>query len=360
MIQTLWTEHLQPLWNQLTRLFASVTNLVLSWWNNVLSPFLNWLTTVFGPLFVALFTGAGTTVTNVAGVIADAVNTALQLLQGLVGFLTNVFAGDWDAAWQCIGDSVKQMGTGIRTTLRGVVNSIIGLVNGMLGAVVEAINAVGRAMNTLSFDVPDWVPVFGGNHIGFQFGTLTAPQIPYLAHGRRHPSAHAGHDGRVSRCGLRPGDRSAPVGHRPGGVRRQRRRGGRGAHRGGTDHRRHPGKRRGDRHRRRGHRPGGAPLQQPAGNHHGRCCPLIRAYSTQYTIDGQPMPEPDEEAELSFSDLDASDSGRTEDGVMHRIVVREKVATFGFFLRGAGPGGTTPAGKPDGRQGGVCLRVRGQ
>lgn len=57
---------------------------------------------------------------------------------------------------------------------------------------------------------------------------------------------------------------------------------------------------------------------------------MIRAKSTRYTIDGQPMPEPDEEAEMSFSDLDSSDSGRTEDGVMHRIVVREKVATFGF------------------------------
>ena len=57
---------------------------------------------------------------------------------------------------------------------------------------------------------------------------------------------------------------------------------------------------------------------------------MIRSYSTRYTIDGRPMLEPDEEAELSFSDLDASDSGRTEDGVMHRIVVREKVATFGF------------------------------
>ena len=57
---------------------------------------------------------------------------------------------------------------------------------------------------------------------------------------------------------------------------------------------------------------------------------MIRSYSTQYTIDGSPLLEPDEEAELSFTDLDASDSGRTEDGVMHRIVVREKVATFGF------------------------------
>lgn len=57
---------------------------------------------------------------------------------------------------------------------------------------------------------------------------------------------------------------------------------------------------------------------------------MIRAYSTMYTIDGSPMLEPDEEVSLSFSDLDASDSGRTEDGVMHRVVVREKVATFGF------------------------------
>lgn len=57
---------------------------------------------------------------------------------------------------------------------------------------------------------------------------------------------------------------------------------------------------------------------------------MIRAYSTQYTIDGQPLLEPDAGAELSFADLDAGDSGRTEDGVMHRIVVREKVATFGF------------------------------
>ena len=57
---------------------------------------------------------------------------------------------------------------------------------------------------------------------------------------------------------------------------------------------------------------------------------MIRSYSTLYTIDGSPLLEPDEQAELSFTDLDASDSGRTEDGVMHRIVVREKVATFGF------------------------------
>lgn len=49
-----------------------------------------------------------------------------------------------------------------------------------------------------------------------------------------------------------------------------------------------------------------------------------------YQIDGQPMLVPDAEPEFSFSDLDAADSGRDESGVMHRIVVREKVGTWGF------------------------------
>ena len=49
-----------------------------------------------------------------------------------------------------------------------------------------------------------------------------------------------------------------------------------------------------------------------------------------YQIDGQPMLAPDAEAAFSFSDLDASDSGRTEDGVMHRLMVRPGVGTWGF------------------------------
>lgn len=57
---------------------------------------------------------------------------------------------------------------------------------------------------------------------------------------------------------------------------------------------------------------------------------MVRTYSTLYTIDGAPMLEPDQEVSVSKNDLDASDSGRDESGVMHRIVVREKVLTFGF------------------------------
>ena len=56
----------------------------------------------------------------------------------------------------------------------------------------------------------------------------------------------------------------------------------------------------------------------------------MRAMTELYQIDGRPMPVPDADPDLSFTDLDASDSGGDESGVMHRIVVREKVGSWGF------------------------------
>ena len=53
-------------------------------------------------------------------------------------------------------------------------------------------------------------------------------------------------------------------------------------------------------------------------------------YCEEFRVDGVPMPAPDQDVELQFSDLDASDAGRDESGVMHRIVVRYKVGTWSF------------------------------
>lgn len=57
---------------------------------------------------------------------------------------------------------------------------------------------------------------------------------------------------------------------------------------------------------------------------------MLRKNSTIYTVDGSPLLEPDEDVEITLTDLDAGDSGRDESGVMCRIVVRENMRTFGF------------------------------
>lgn len=57
---------------------------------------------------------------------------------------------------------------------------------------------------------------------------------------------------------------------------------------------------------------------------------MARAKTELFQIDGQPMFAPDADVGFSFEDLDASDSGRDESGVMHRIVVRYKLGIWSF------------------------------
>lgn len=56
----------------------------------------------------------------------------------------------------------------------------------------------------------------------------------------------------------------------------------------------------------------------------------MRATTDLFTINGKPMLVPDEEVAVNYEDLDTSDSGRDESGVMHRVVVRYKVASWKF------------------------------
>ena len=56
----------------------------------------------------------------------------------------------------------------------------------------------------------------------------------------------------------------------------------------------------------------------------------MRAYSTDFFVNGKPLLVPDEEVQHNYEDLDDSSSGRDESGVMHRVVVRYKVGSWSF------------------------------
>ena len=94
----------------------------------------------------------------------------------------------WDAFWTGLSDRVGDIWNGIVNTVKGAVNSLIGFINGMISAVVGGLNSAIDALNSLSVDIPDWVPVVGGNRLGFSIGHVTAPQIPYLAQGAIIPA----------------------------------------------------------------------------------------------------------------------------------------------------------------------------
>ena len=131
ILSTLWCSHLKPLWDDILLLVASVANCLLDLWNNLLAPVAKWIIATFGPAFAEVFNA-----------IADAIDLAVVVLRGLADFLSAVFRGNWDAAWQAIGNTVNTVWDKMTNAIKTAVNGIIGFINRMISAVVTGINAV--------------------------------------------------------------------------------------------------------------------------------------------------------------------------------------------------------------------------
>lgn len=56
----------------------------------------------------------------------------------------------------------------------------------------------------------------------------------------------------------------------------------------------------------------------------------MRSETYLFTVNGKPMLAPDDSVSVSYSDIDAADAGRDLQGVLHRSVVRYKVAAWEF------------------------------
>lgn len=95
------------------------------------------------------------------------IQSVIGILTNLIEFVTNVFSGNWSAAWQNI---VNIFGNAF--------GMIVNLAKVPINAVISAINWVLSKINSISVTIPDWVPGVGGKTLGFNI-----PTIPALAAG---------------------------------------------------------------------------------------------------------------------------------------------------------------------------------
>lgn len=168
----LWEQTLQPLWNNYVGMIADIMQFLLTLWNNVLAPLINWIVQTFGPFFEKIFENIANIVKRVVQNIGDSINNAITIFRDLLQFFTTVFQGDWEGAWQAIQNIVVHVWEGIKNSIRNTVNGIIDIVNGMISGVCEGINAVLRAVSSVAGKL--------GIDISPQ---VSAPQIPHLAQG---------------------------------------------------------------------------------------------------------------------------------------------------------------------------------
>jgi len=106
-----------------------------------------------------------------------------NIFDNIIGFIKNVFTGNWDSAWENVKNIFGSVFDSLITIVKTPINIIINIINGLIGGIASGINAVIGAVNKINFKVPDWVPVFGGNSIGFNLQRFVPWQIPHLASG---------------------------------------------------------------------------------------------------------------------------------------------------------------------------------
>ena len=135
-------------------------------WNDTLLPFSQWLLQKLAPVFNVIWEY----VKNAFEGIGLVIQGALEIFSGVIDFINNVFAGNWGKAWE-----------GIKEVFKGIFDSLKGIAKAPLNFIIDIVNKCIDGINKINFNIPDWVPVLGGEHVG-----LDIPHIPALATGSQY------------------------------------------------------------------------------------------------------------------------------------------------------------------------------
>lgn len=145
----------------LLQIVQAILPVLLQLFNSIM-PIIKVLADTFLPIITTLLK-ALTPILNVlaelfGGVLGDAINsvtTALQplfdILNGLISFITNIFKGNWEDAWNAIVDVFKGIFNLIPTAIEGMINGAIWVINKL----IDGINFIGGWLGVDIDHIPD-------------------------------------------------------------------------------------------------------------------------------------------------------------------------------------------------------------
>lgn len=197
---------LQPVVNKAIDVLGKLALAFSELWDNCIAPFVAWLIDFMGPQVSFVFDSISEVFLIVATAITEQVGNLLSAFDGFIDFITGVFSGDWDKAWNgikaifkaitdsfesLIKDPINKGLDWIKTTFtngwelacNGLKNTWGKMWDGLKDGAFKGINWIIDKMNKfidginrkLSFTLPD---IMGGATIGFDI-----PHIPRLARG---------------------------------------------------------------------------------------------------------------------------------------------------------------------------------
>ena len=161
-------------WDKIQPIIQKIGQRFVEFWNTVqpqLQPFIDlckeigsYLKDTLLEVFKIVWQAAGEAIVAWFNQVSEVIDNVLGIFEGIITFLTGVFQGDWEKAWNGIVQAVGSIFGTLEALVKTPINAVINLVNKAIGAI-----------NNISVTLPD---VVGGGHIGFNI-----PTIPTLAKG---------------------------------------------------------------------------------------------------------------------------------------------------------------------------------
>lgn len=159
----------EGLFSAAPKIWGAITSIFSKAWDFIKGVFSN-----SGEFFFNIFKGAFDGIKNawngITGFFSGIWDGICRVFEGVAQWFSDVFASAVDfikLAWEGVTDFFQKLWEGIWNVIKTPINWII-----------DGINYIIDGLNLLSVDIPDWVPLVGGQHWGFDID-----HIPELARG---------------------------------------------------------------------------------------------------------------------------------------------------------------------------------
>ncbi|MBP3469704.1 MAG: hypothetical protein J6K26_09345 [Lachnospiraceae bacterium] len=143
-----WESHIQPAINKAIEVFGKLAECVSAVWQNAIVPFVNWIVSTIVPIVAPIFESIGETVLKVFGDIGDTISGVLDILGGLLDFITGIFTGDWERCWSGMENVVSGFKDVISSTLQAIFDTVGGIFKAIVETVLGCFNLIGEHIAT--------------------------------------------------------------------------------------------------------------------------------------------------------------------------------------------------------------------
>lgn len=163
----------------LSGVFTGDISLILEGLKQIVQTIWNGIAGIFENVLKAIAAIA----TEIFKLIWKTVESALKNIKNTISSGLNFIKTTWNNILTILSNTTKSIFNGIWSTIKKIINSILGGIESMANGVVNGVNKVIDTLNGLSFKIPSWVPVWGGQEWSMNIPTMSTVSLPRLATG---------------------------------------------------------------------------------------------------------------------------------------------------------------------------------